>query len=78
MVWYKRAIMFTNVFNPFSIELKNYLYENKVIEDASIEEIERFDDSEIKRIENTNCGALIELVISVCFEPKTTCHFRSF
>ena len=70
MVWYKRAIMFTNVFNPFSIELKNYLYENRVIEDASIEEIERFDDSEIKRIENTNCGALIELAIYLGFDNE--------
>ena len=68
MVWYKSSIMFTNVFNPLGIELKNYLYENKVIEAASVEEIERFDDSEIKRIENTNCGALIELDIYLGFD----------
>ena len=70
MIWYKRSIMFINVFNPFSVELKNYLFEQKVLNDASVEEIENFDENEIKRIENTNCGAFINLDIYLAFDNE--------
>ena len=68
MYWYKRHIMFTNVFNTSSIELKNFLFEQKVLNDVSVEEIENFDINEINRIENTNCGAFIKLDIYLGFD----------